>query len=333
MKNAIIKLSLFAALAVVFTACDFWAPGIRIYEVKNYQFSTNNNQTFSLSIESGSITFLNSDDPYIKVVMTNFVDAGGYTYGKQLLEDNDLFSISSNNQSIIITQNKTITVDNWNVYGVGTEILVYVPIGVTFLTQKINSETAAVFYTLINTAPYIEINTTTGAVELSYLDAGTVKINTTTGAVNFFSIDCNSLSIITVTGSIDEMGDAINSPSVYLEVTTGNINVHAVNVNSLTAKTTTGNITVDFVSFLMSGSHASLTGTTGNIDAIFSSGATSALKVDAAVITGAVHSDITFASLIKDTHNIGAEYIAQNGGGTNPVTMRMTTGAINIDNE
>jgi hypothetical protein len=330
MKNIIIKLLFIAAAAASFTACDFWSPGIRIYETKSFQFSTNNNKTLSISLDTGMVVFLNSNDPYIRVVMTNFVDAGGYSYGKKLLEDNDLFSVSSNNQSIIITQNKTITVDYWNVYGVGTEIMVYLPIGVSILTQKVNSATASIFYDNSNYTPYLEINTTTGTVDLLPLNAGTVKINTTTGSVNFSHVTCNSFSVISSTGNITKKAGEINSPLIYLEVTTGSINTSVKNVNKLTVLTTTGNTEIDFVSFQQAGSYASIQATSGSITTYFSAAAASSLRADAAVTTGSIHSGITFNTTIKDTHFTGAEFIAQNGSGSNPVTIRITTGNINI---
>ncbi|OHD55553.1 MAG: hypothetical protein A2Y33_05460 [Spirochaetes bacterium GWF1_51_8] len=335
MKRVLIKLIAFIAVAGIFTACDFWAPGIRVYEVKDYSFATNGLTTVSVAFEAGSIVFLNTTGPNVEILMTNFVDAGGYSYGAKLLQDNDLFTVTTNNSTISITQNKTIEVDYWNVYGVGTHLIVMLPIGTTILTQKVNAVSANVEYFSQNYVSYIRLAGTTGNIGLINVNAGKVEIETTTGNVDILSVVCGHFEVNGTTGNILGEQGIIDSPLVDIQLTTGNIRIKIKDVDNFGVVTTTGNIETYVESFLNGSSHGYMEATSGNIKALFSSAALANLKVDASVTVGTIGKDASFSSVVKDNalNLTGREYIAFNGAGSNLVTARMTTGNITIDDK
>ena len=105
------------------------------------------------------------------------------------------------------------------------------------------------------------INTTSGDIDISYLNAENISIKSASGDVDTDDINCDEdFSILANSGDIDI--NRINAKTISLKTTSGDIDIEKSKAEDMTLKTTSGNIESD----KFEGDYISLETNSGNVD-------------------------------------------------------------------
>lgn len=348
-----------------FVGCgDVWAPGIRIYRVEEFSLSAYETNNLYVDVNIGSVIVRNGEVTDIEIIMSNYVDAGGYTVGTEYMDANLHYTLTTNNGTIQLTHTQNSQVDGWNIIAVGSKIVITVPTGISFETQNIVSTVGSIDLNLSNRIDEMYLHTSTGSITADGLRVDNIRIQQETGSLDLFNVSADSIissnqtgssffqnvySPLFVhensTGSVDFKGIRsenltaktsagsigthrdyhINCGNLTLETTTGSIDAKVTNAVTMNVKTTTGSIDMKIYGFAEAGT-SSLNADLGSVDLKVVEDATRNLKVYAKSSVGSVSSSIRFEHTIENNSLLDA----YNGTGENFVNINVGTGSVTV---
>lgn len=324
-KQFLISLTLLGLLGL--SSCgDFWAPGIRVYQVQSLEYPFTQSNLIQILVEQGDISLHNHPGSNLLIIMSNYVDAGGWTVGSNFIEENLLFSISNQGSTLDISQSGIIQPDFWNIYAIGSKIHVYLPSSVDIGQIFLSSFTGSLWVDIDNPVYNLILNTATGTVGALNTLCSNLDVWADTGAVLLQNVTAQHLEAETSTGSISTGDGVLDCADIRLFTSTGSIDARLKYADSCTARTETGNLSVTLESWLDSSSLVNLSVSTGNIDLAVYPAAQTDLWVTASVATGGIDNELSFSTVTDDTHS----FSGRNGTGNNKVDLSVQTGSIDI---
>ncbi len=336
MKNRIFILLTFLTLLALTSCGDFWAPGIRVYKVDTQEFPFTQTNTISISLDLGEVTFHNHATNTLLIVMSNYVDAGGWTVGSNYIEENLLFNITNEGDSLYVNHSGDFQPDYWNIYSIGSKIHVYLPDNATVDTVHVFTETGQITMKNSNYITNADLTTTTGSIICKYSRIQNFQISATTGSVGITTVVADHLNIQTVTGSIHtgdgNPGYGINdfgcsSPDITCTVQTGNIDLSLENVNILKTTSSTGSQSIGIGSFLNSSANVDILSFNGYVDIYVNTYNFDNVWVEARTTTGYIDNQgIPFETEIKEPHY----YSGKNQSGSRKIDVDIKTGSVSL---
>lgn len=366
--SIIIVCVLFALMSI--SSCEsFLNAGIRVYDVKTYEYdSANFTNRISVNVTFANVVIQNGSSSNLVVIMSNYVDAGGYTYGKEYLAEHTMAIISTNVPGeLFVENNSEIEVDFWNIYDYGIDLYLLVPAGVSIKTEHVvamsgnieilNNNTigniiVSVDYGNIDirnsiasnidintdsgniiidnaTSTKIDVKVASGNVDFKFITCATLNTTAASGNIDFDSVNCSgSLTTKVESGNIKTSGGALNSPNITFTASSGNIETLLSKADSINVSATSGSIKLEIDSFLDTSSTAIVDAVSGRIAIEVAESAQGNLKVDASADSGIVDVDIDFSTVSKDNLN---SFIGYNGSGGNLFKLHATSGLIEVD--
>ncbi len=319
-------LLLFICSTLIVSSCaDFWAPGVRVYKVESYELAPSFTNELSAALNIGEIHLHNHAGTNILVVLSNYVDAGGWTIGSEYIENNLLFTISSNGSSnLSIAQAPGISPDYWNIYSIGSKIHIYLPAGIAIKHLDLFSDTGTIDLNVANSFAGIDLTTETGSVDCrGTLNARVMNMNTQTGSITANILLAEKVLLNTQTSSINVL-NKISASNVTAITQTGSIDMKAEHVKDLAVTAQTGSLDIEILNFYNNIANIDLNNTTGSIDLTLSD--TTDIKVYATVVTGSIDNRIAFDTETSDRVSL----VGQNQAGTRMIDIHTQTGSIDL---
>lgn len=347
---------------LVLAACgNFWNPGVRVYDVKNWTIPSAYSNALTVQVDTGSVIVEQGTTAGFEIVMSNYVDAGGYTAGMEYLSNRVTYSLTTNSNGITFVHSSSGVADGWNIYQAGAYIVVKVPAGVDPDTVSVTTSAGEATVSGLTVKTSVKISTEAGSIEVSGLNvpsanfdasAGSIAVSNLTSTSNTFtastgSIDIEDSSIVYLTvsseagsvslngvsgtslnatastGSIMSGKDGVNYDTLTLNVDTGTIDMALFDLVAIDASTSTGSIILDVDSFKSAG-NSQLTAGTGSIDFNILKANASNLMIDASVELGSIANAIDFESSTQTLRS----FTGKNGTGANYFNMKASTGSI-----
>ena len=327
MKKYLIMLSVF----MLFTSCkflDIMMPGTEISRNDSRSIPIGGSVT-TLSLDFASkLNIVRSSGATINYNIKKKVQAASVVEGDKAL-DKMVFKVPSDSTSQTISMSSP-KIDNFNIYGVSVEGTIEIPAQITIVRVRCDSGK-------------IDINA--GGLTFNGLDLGVIS-----GGIEAcdFSIQSNGLLTLSSTsGGIDVQGNTIgkgaqavitsSSGGSYLDFTTldrckitGNVTSggftlknQSMTAADISAEVTSGSLKLNTETMVGNGSVIYLKTTSGGIT--FSTSPNNSLIFDLKATSGGISIDNKYGD---HSNNSEAAFIL-NGGG-NSVTIRATSGGINL---
>lgn len=361
------RITLFAILTtlIVLAGCgSFWTAGVRVYDVQEWTLSSELTNELRVIMDSGNLTVIEGTGSNVLIVMSNYVDAGSYSYGVDYLASHTSYSLDTNSYRIFFQHSASEDIDMWNIYGAGANVVITLPAGMTFLDMILTVAAGNVETKGIVVSDTFDVETITGNIEIKAVIANVITVGTSAGNIDVTALDsavCSfniatgnlylalstlpkldiamnsgniemdgvsgtTLTVSDQTGNVETVNDGINFPTVTISSTAGNIDVQLNGVATFDLESVTGNIEANVESFSAAAT-STIEVTTGNIDLNVNKLACVNLAVDAVADVGAVYNRIDFA---KETTSL-THFTGSNGTGENIINAHVTTGNIDID--
>jgi DUF4097 and DUF4098 domain-containing protein YvlB len=363
----IYKFFIAAIFGVSLAGCgSFWTPGVRVYDVETIEVSPNFASNLIVSGKQGGIKFVNADVENIVIVVSNYVDAGGYTYGENYLKDNTFYSVSTNTPGTIsLDFGNDLKPDYWNIYGIGSDVTAYIPEGLEFNDLNIKTTTGGVDINISNPVEYLKVRATTGGVIVANSIAVIMDVKVTTGGLKIQNSVCEEINAVTTTGGLElkkvtaneifaetttgglklngvvadklfgyaEVGgiscdNEINVRELDLSVTTGGLNVKMKNAYTATLKSETGGINVDIISFGYDTANINVNSSVGEVKMNLSKSALQNVYIDAKTEIGKVSKEMDFSKVSEDSRS---RFKGYNGNGNHKIYITCDTSGISIN--
>ncbi len=356
-------IAIFIGLLTLAGCGAIWNPGVRIYDVQNWSVPATYTNGILVVMDNGSIQVIEGDSADIEITVSNYVDAGGYTYGTEYIQNNINYTLDTNTNAIYFEHNAWEDVDYWNVYAVGADVVIKLPAGMTLEDLNIRTTTGSVKVSGVTVADTLRLNTTTGSVEAETVSATHADIDVTTGNVDVGMLTASDCTMDTTTGNVSVKD--VSAGTLAVRTTTGNVTLDNVVGSSLRVETTsgsltdgekalsyqyvtclsgtgqmtmivkdltsadfnvgTGNVELSVVSFLGAGT-SDIEVTTGNVTLAVAETAQANLAVEAQAAVGNVVNRIDFA-IHSETQ---FSFSGSNGSKANAFNLNVTTGNIKI---
>jgi hypothetical protein len=330
MKKLFIIFTIALSVFFVQSCADFWAPGIRVYKVETQEHPFTYTNLIGITISVGEIYVHNHNTNTVQIVLSNYVDAGGWTVGSNFIENNILFTVNTNDQTNLnISQTEGIQPDYWEIYGLGSKVHVYLPQGVDISQIRLATQTGDITLEVNNQFSVANAISGTGEItSLGILSSTNVDFQTDTGRIEIQDIKADSVNLHSDTGKIKVFGQ-IECPYITSQVNTGKLDLTLTKAQYVYFLSDTGSVDLKINSFISNQTDGwvIIRTDTGSIDLGIQNDFADFLSITASADTGSVHHDIDMLNVIEQRYN----YLrATKGVSSMDFTLETDTGSIDI---
>ena len=214
--------------------------GIRFYSVEELHFAANFTNGLYIRFDVSELKILSTDSPDIRIVLSNYIDAGGYSYGEQYLRENILYTKTTNNGKLSLSQSVTVKVDNWNIYGYGSKIVIYLPKTMTIATQMILVKAGDITLKNSNTIRVSIISNLAGNIDIDGAKTERLVMISAAGDADLDDSTIQTTVIRTLAGNFKAEDCSLGDTEITDEV--GNIDLDSVTMSKGTFTCQAGNV-------------------------------------------------------------------------------------------
>lgn len=247
----IVAVSLVLIGSLIFTGAmasldfDFKQLSTENFETNTYELKESFDK-ISIDVEISDITFVPSDNKKCKVVC----------YEKENLKH----TVEVENETLKIA---TVDTQKWydhiGVFFNNMTLTVYLPekeysslmidtatgdveVPESFEFESVSVDSSTGDINCYATADSIDVDTTTGSIQLSDLKCKNVKANTTTGEIQLSDVECESVIAGSTTGKIS-FSEVLADEKLSADSNTGDVTFDNSDAESITVNTSTGDVT------------------------------------------------------------------------------------------